>query len=742
MKGKTGVGLWSVSEKSAIPLKRSASKTLLTKNLTTKFFDETEKIPYIRTTKGSTMKKIILAAFIMFSSWSASAQINTDRVMMIGRNALYFEDYVLAIQYFNQIITAKPYLADPYYFRGIAKFMLDDFKGAEEDASECLLRNPYYTAAYQLRGAARQNQEKYELAASDYQRSLEFFPEDRITLVNMGIVNIELEQYEVAEKFFSVLLRRFPDYTPGYLARAQMYLQMKDTTSAMTDLNKAIEIDPYTSQSFAARGVIYLQQKEYNKALADLDEAIRLDPYFAGNYINRGLVKYHLNDLRGAMADYDRVIDMDENNLIALFNRGLLRAQVADNNRAIRDFDKVIALEPDNTIAYLNRAILYNETGNKEAALEDLNVVLEAHPDFFTGYYMRSQLKREMNDLRGAENDFMLARAEEAKARKIATTNPEPFKQAREQGETKDTREQNDRDIQKFNMLVVAERETSQKTQSQYQRQSRGKVQNINASVDLEPMFVLTYYEREQEVLRPVYYSETMDRANRELGLSWMLKMTNNEAPLNEWQIQTHFRSIDNYSMRLEGEPDNPSLYFGRAMDFMLVQDYENALNDLNKVLSINPDMLLARFARAVVRSKQMEYDRLQGNPLRMDANSETDIPELKKIGGAVKLPEVSTRSIEYEDILKEYEEILRINPGFFYAYYNRAEIFSLEKDYRAAIADYTKAIELEPQFAEAYFNRGISRLAIGETAQGLDDLRKAGELGIVQSYSIIKRMQ
>jgi len=83
------------------------------------------------------MKKIILAAFIIFSSLSASAQVNTDRVMMIGKNALYFEDYVLAIQYFNQVIMAKPYLADPYYFRALAKFMLDDFKGAEEDATEC-----------------------------------------------------------------------------------------------------------------------------------------------------------------------------------------------------------------------------------------------------------------------------------------------------------------------------------------------------------------------------------------------------------------------------------------------------------------------------------------------------------------------------------------------------------------------------------------------------------------------------
>ena len=38
------------------------------------------------------------------------AQINTERVMNLARNALYFADYVLSIQYFNQVINAKPYL--------------------------------------------------------------------------------------------------------------------------------------------------------------------------------------------------------------------------------------------------------------------------------------------------------------------------------------------------------------------------------------------------------------------------------------------------------------------------------------------------------------------------------------------------------------------------------------------------------------------------------------------------------
>ena len=114
-----------------------------------------------------------------------------------------------------------------------------------------------------------------------------------------------------------------------------------------------------------------------------------------------------------------------------------------------------------------------------------------------------------------------------------------------------------------------------------------------------------------------------------------------------------------------------------------------------------------------------------------------------KTIAGITPItPEVSKKTLEYDVILKDYERVLNLDPKFIYAYFNRAEILNIQKDYRGAISDYTEAINLEPQFAEAYFNRGLSRLSVGETTAGLDDLRKAGELGIVESYSIIKRMQ
>ena len=53
------------------------------------------------------IKKLLYILYIgLMTPVVALSQINTDRVMTIGKNALYFEDYVLSIQYFNQVINA------------------------------------------------------------------------------------------------------------------------------------------------------------------------------------------------------------------------------------------------------------------------------------------------------------------------------------------------------------------------------------------------------------------------------------------------------------------------------------------------------------------------------------------------------------------------------------------------------------------------------------------------------------
>ena len=57
------------------------------------------------------------------------------------------------------------------------------------------------------------------------------------------------------------------------------------------------------------------------------------------------------------------------------------------------------------------------------------------------------------------------------------------------------------------------------------------------------------------------------------------------------------------------------------------------------------------------------------------------------------------------------------------------------------AIDDFTRAINIDANLAEAYYNRGLARVQNGLKAEGIADLSKAGELGLYNAYSVIKRV-
>lgn len=689
------------------------------------------------------VRKYIILLFTAINSIALFGQINTDRVTLIGRNALYFEDYLLAIQYFNQVIKAKPYLAEPYFYRAIAKFYLDDYKGAEDDCSLCLERNPFYNNAYQLRADARQSQKKYDLAIEDYAISLKNIPDDKFILINLGIANIERKNYEEAEQKLNRLVEVYPSYTQGILTRAQLHLEQKDTIKAFEDYNMAIEKDKYSSMAYSMRAQLYFNQGEYDKAIADFDEAIQLEPVLTGNYINRGLTRYYKNDLRGSMADYDHVVEVDPSNLIAHFNRALLRAQVGDDNKAIEDFDFVIEHEPENYIAYMNRGMLKNNIGDISGALSDINIVLKAHPDFYQGYYLRSEILRTQNKLKDAERDYMYARRVEQETRKDVFSG-----KTEDKADDGKTRETSDKSIDKFNLLVVADKEETEK--SKYSSDTRGKIQNRQAKVDPEPQFIVSYYEKESEIQRVPQYIQELDEINKQKVLSRRLIITNREVPLDSAQVEIHFSSINEYSKLIGENPETSLYYFARGLDYMLVQDFTSAIEDFTKATIINPRFLLAHFNLAVAYAKQMEsresFPELYAQETaQSELSVNLQLADRAVSSGTIKESDINTKKLqsrlEYETILRAYDKVMELSPDFAYAYYNRGQVKERYNDYRAAILDYNEAIKRYPEFAEAYYNRGLSRLKAKDTERGLDDLRKAGELGIVSAYSIIKRM-
>ncbi len=678
--------------------------------------------------ENSLMKRFWQILFFLFPL-AIQAQINTERVMMIARNALYFEDYVLSIQYFNQVINARPYLYEPYFFRGLAKINLDDYQGAESDCSEVIQRNPFVIGAYQIRGLARIRQNKFDDAISDYRTALRYDPENLVLWHNLSLCHIQKEDFESAKDDLESLLRIAPRYTHAYLMRGEVSLKQKDTIQALNDFEKAIELDRYDGNGWAARAIVRIQQKKYKEAEEDLNQAIHLSVHNASNYINRALVRFYQNNLRGAMSDYDLALDLDPNNFIGHYNRGLLRAQVGDDNRAIEDFDFVLKYEPDNMMATFNRGLLRAQTGDYKGAESDFSRVLEEYPNFVTGYYQRLEVRKKLGNRKGAEEDELKLLQIQINERNRADVaqNDKPDNDGKsDDDEGEKTRKESDKNVENYRKIVIAdESEVNQRYSSDY----RGRVQDRNVAIKLEPMFALSYYEKENDIKRGVHYHRFIDDLNQTRQFHANLRITNDEAPLTEEQVKTHFALIDSHTSDIVNDDRSAVKRFMRGLDFYLVQDFDSSIDDMTKAILLDDEFFPAYFVRSILRWKQLEYIKAEA---AMDSNpAPTPLSKEKESGKF---------TMDYDLIKNDLDKVIELAPDFVYAYYNRGSVLTQLRDYRGALADYDKAISLNPNFAEAYFNRGLTYIFIGENSKGVADLSKAGELGIASAYNIIKR--
>jgi tetratricopeptide (TPR) repeat protein len=206
-----------------------------------------------------------------------------------------------------------------------------------------------------------------------------------------------------------------------------------------------------------------------------------------------------------------------------------------------------------------------------------------------------------------------------------------------------------------------------------------------------------------------------IDDVNATRMLRFLVQLSNADITLtDEATINRHFQSIDYYNSYLATHTPRAIDYFGRAMDFAMLRDYTSAINDLNKALELTPDFALGYFARGVAR-----YNSLKVQPA---ASS-------------------SLAQVELRAIIADFDRAIELSPRMAFAYYNKGNVLAETGDYTSALYAYNKAIELKVDFGEAYYNRGYVFFQLGDSDNGTANLSKAGELGIMPSYNLLKRM-
>ncbi len=696
------------------------------------------------------MIRKILFLSLWFFPGILFSQVNTDLVLTIGRNALYFEDYVLSIQYFNRVINAKPYLAEPYYFRAVAKYNLDDMKGAEDDCTKAIEINPFMVNVYNLRGIVKQRQKDYKAALDDFTAGLKVEPENLNLLMNRGIAYINQKKYDEAIEDYLNVLKYDKRQTGAYLNMGVAYIQKGDTLKALESFNKVVEINPYMPEGYAYRAMLQYQTKDYKLALADYDKAVKLRPNDASYYMNRAVVRYQLDDLRGTFDDIDKVIEMEPRSTLAYSNRGILRAQVGDINRAIDDFSKVLALEPNDMMTHYSRGLLYYETGELYKALDDLNMVVDEYPEFGPVYYYRSLVKEKLNDMQGAQRDYMTAYKldQDRKAQGLKADLDEDNKRPKDDKKgdknndkksekEKETRRNTDRDLRKHNQMAMFDDFDEADMEVEKNETIRGRIQNRDIIIDLEPMFGLSFYTGDTILPKAKYYEPAVEKFNSKKVYDKNLRLTNRELESDGGSSAYFFDKIRYVSEEILLDPNETELHFVRGVLYGIVLNYNSAISEYDVCVKRGNSKVIALFSRAYTRYKMVEAIRSieqskPVNPVDISINLGSNKPKQQE--------QTISTIVDYDLIIDDLNNVVENDPDFEFAYYNLGIIYCHKRDFKRAEEMFNKAISINADFSEAYFNRGLVRLYLEKETEGTADLSKAGELGIFKAYNVIKR--
>ncbi len=661
-------------------------------------------------------KKVALLLAFSFLPLLSSAQFKVDRLILSGRIALHYEDYVLSIQLFNQAISQKPYLWEPWQLRAIAKYYLEDWRGAEADASKAIELNPYITSLYDLRGIARIRQENYTDAIADYTLAIAQEPTNQNFWYNRAACLVELKEYDAAQEQLDTILKKWSGNAAAYLLRAETYMHQKDTITAEQWIEKSLAVDSFNATAWRVRASLAMSKERYADADNYFSRALHLKPKDAISLVNRAVARIKLNNLRGAMSDYDDALTVQPNNFLAHYNRGLLRQHVGDDNRAIEDFDYVLTYEPNNYLALFNRATLLDRTGDLHGAIRDYTRVIEQFPNFWTGLRYRAECYRKLGMTAAAERDeFRILKAQLDKRQGI--------QQRWTKSKIAATRKMSDVDPEKYNQIVV---EDEAESTGDYKSEYRGRVQNrqvaerylpylalsisddYGASMKTKTPSALTKYRPFDPMMDD--FSQSVTALAQQLGISVPTLGAVGEGV----GVQTT-EAIERLSSALENANDRKErlqLLLMRSVAHSSAQDYQSALADIDAYMVDDDQSFIALWQRAVCGAMTAEYTK-----------STTTQEEQMRISG----------------VKGDFDRLLSRENDNAFVHYCYGTFLARMGDVAAAEKHLSRAIELNPTLPQAYYNRGLLFLNIGKTTESRQDFSKAGELGLYNAYSLMK---
>jgi len=192
---------------------------------------------------------------------------------------------------------------------------------------------------------------------------------------------------------------------------------------------------------------------------------------------------------------------------------------------------------------------------------------------------------------------------------------------------------------------------------------------------------------------------------------------------MDEKEREELLKEIEDYTKKIEEDPNNASYYNNRGITFNNLKKYKEAIEDYSEAIKLNPNYSLAYNNRGVSFYNLKDYNKaIEDYNMAIKLNPNYPLTYNNR-GNTFFYKK------EYENAIKDYSEAIKLKPEKVSYYNNRGDAFFYKKEYENAIKDYSEAIKLKPKEASYYNNRGNAFFYKKEYENAIKDYSEAIKL-------------
>lgn len=524
----------------------------------------------------------------------------------------------------------------------------------------------------------------YAKAKSLYTEALRIKPEessiksriDRLDKIIQKTAFLESKftvgQYKGAIKDYNKAIREDKNNADYYFGRARCYEKLNQTKDAIEDYSKAIELDGNFVDALHSRAKLYLLTDQPHKAVADYTLIISNPNFAAEFYPERAKVRKSIGDHKGAVEDYNAAIELMPN--------------VADY--------------------YYQRGLVYYLQNQLELAKESYSEAIKKDNNFINAYYQRGLVHLDLENVKAASSDFVKAKElglEKDQLENIEFLASKYFSKAEGEMKMADYESALGNYI---NTILISPTNGSawlRKGDAHFMLQDfDNAILNYHKAIKLDSISYAFYR-------RGMAYQQIKDIQSAHHDFQKYTSIGKSVAAKAEEKTK-RIKAPGPLANQLAEESAEAYYFLGYAQ--LMTSSFAEALESLNKAISINKTHSKAFFARGATQFALNDYKK-----------AIKDMEESVKLGHSEPLLFFSLGKAyegrgKVEDAINSYSQTILLDPKFGDAYRQRFLCYKQTEQYKLAHQDIEVIFSLDEKFkqeANLVAHKGILELYLNQ---------------------------